>query len=619
MAASYRIPAVEKFDFAKPDEWPRWIRRFERFRQASELVNKSEETQVSTLVYSLGDKAEDVLASFNLKKEELARYDTVKGKFESYFVKRRNTIYERARFNSRAQADNESVDEFIADLYRLAENCEYGTLHDELVRDRIVVGIKDGKLSEKLQLKADLTLESCITEVRQSESVKKQQTVVRGDRDDKITIEAVKSRTQWQTRKTTGSLPSCSRCGRSPPHGRLQCPANKATCHKCHKKGHFKQCCKTKVIIKEVKKEGDSDLTSDSGEEFLGTVNADAVSTSKPWTAILQLNNRALEFKVDTGADVTVIPEREYHPKEDGKLETASIPLNRPTGETLETSGRFTARLNRKGVESQQEIYVVRNLRRALLGRPAIQALNIAVQIEPVQGDSVVEQFPELFRGLGKLKDTYQIKLREGATPFTLTTPRRVPIPLLPKVKEELQRMENMGVITRIDEPTEWCAGMVVVPKPSGRVRICVDLTKLNESVCRERHILPSVEQTLALIGGAKHFTKLDANSGYWQIELDPESAKLTTFITPFRRFCFNRLPFGMTSAPEHFQRRMTEILGDIPGVVCLVDDIFVTGRTQAEHDSRLKIILTHLSKASVVRHQQKECQISWSGGRLTQ
>ena len=65
-------------------------------------------------------------------------------------------------------------------------------------------------------------------------------------------------------------------------------------------------------------------------------------------------------------------------------------------------------------------------------------------------------------------------------------TPRCVPIPLLPKVKEELQRMENMGVITKIDEPTEWCAGMVVVPKQSGKVRICVDLTKLNESVCRE-------------------------------------------------------------------------------------------------------------------------------------
>ena len=117
--------------------------------------------------------------------------------------------------------------------------------------------------------------------------------------------------------------------------------------------------------------------------------------------------------------------------------------------------------------------------------------------------------------------------------------------------------MESMGVITRIDEPTEWCAGMVVVPKRSGKVRICVDLTKLNESVCRERHILPSVEQTLA------SFTKLDANSGYWQIEVDTESAKLTMFITPFGRFCFNQLPFGITFAPDHFQQRMTEILGD--------------------------------------------------------
>ena len=277
MAASYRIPAVEKFDFAKPEEWPRWIKRFESFRQASDLAIKSEEVQVSTLVYSLGDKAEDILTSFNLKEDELKEYATVKGKFESYFVKRRNTIYERARFNSRSQGENESVDEFIADLYRLAENCGYGTLHDELVRDRIVVGIKDGKLSEKLQLEAGLTVDSCITKVWQSESVRKQQGIARGYRDDKIAIQAVKTHKQ---RKITGSAPkphSCSRCGRSPPHGRQQCPANQATCHRCHKKGHFKHCCKTKVGVKEVKQDCD---TSDS-EEFLGTVNADTVSTNK--------------------------------------------------------------------------------------------------------------------------------------------------------------------------------------------------------------------------------------------------------------------------------------------------------------------------------------------------
>ena len=101
------------------------------------------------------------------------------------------------------------------------------------------------------------------------------------------------------------------------------------------------------------------------------------------------------------------------------------------------------------------------------------------------------------------MKGDYKIKLNKDAKPFALYTPRRIPIPLLPKVKEELQRMEKLGVISRISEPTDWCAGIVVVLKPNGRVRICVDLTKLNESVCRERHILPSVEQILAQLSGS--------------------------------------------------------------------------------------------------------------------
>ena len=117
-------------------------------------------------------------------------------------------------------------------------------------------------------------------------------------------------------------------------------------------------------------------------------------------------------------------------------------------------------------------------------------------------------------------------------------------------------------------------------------------MTKLNQSVRRERHILPSVEQVLAQIGNAKVFSKLDANSGFWQIELAAESKLLTTFITSYGRFCFNRLPFGITSAPEHFQRRMSEILQGLEGVVCLVDDILVYGSTQAEHDAHLKAAL---------------------------
>ena len=90
---------------------------------------------------------------------------------------------------------------------------------------------------------------------------------------------------------------------------------------------------------------------------------------------------------------------------------------------------------------------------------------------------------------------------------YALSMPRRVAVPLLPKVKQEIKRMVKVGVITEVIDPTDWCAGMVVVPKPSGKVRICVDLTKLSVNVCREQHVLPFVETILAQLGGAKHFS----------------------------------------------------------------------------------------------------------------
>ena len=102
-------------------------------------------------------------------------------------------------------------------------------------------------------------------------------------------------------------------------------------------------------------------------------------------------------------------------------------------------------------------------------------------------------------------------------------------IPLLPRVKEELEQMEQLGVTERVEQPTEWCAGLVVVPKANGKVCLCVDLTKLNESVRCERHPIQAVEPTLAQLAGATVFSKLNANSGFWQIPLSKESAILTT------------------------------------------------------------------------------------------
>ena len=166
--------------------------------------------------------------------------------------------------------------------------------------------------------------------------------------------------------------------------------------------------------------------------------------------------------------------------------------------------------------------------------------------------------------------------------------------------------MQRLGVIEPVETPTEWCVGMVVVPKTNGRVRICVDLTKLNENVYHERHPLPAVDQTLAQIAGAQVFSKLYANSGFWQIPLCSESALLTTFITPFGRYHFNRLPFAITSAPEHFQRRMSALLRDFEGVICLIDDILIYGNTQEEHDERLLAVLNRLEEAGLTLNRDK-------------
>ena len=166
--ASYQIPPPEKFNF-KLEEWSCWIKRFERFRKVTRLDQKDSKSQVNTLIYSMGEEADDIVVSFGLTTEVAKQYNVVKGKFEAHFMVKRNVIFERDKFNLRSQHGGESVDNFITDLYCLAKYCEFGTLRDNLIRDRVVVGIKDKKLSEQLQLDSKLTLEKAITKTRQSQ------------------------------------------------------------------------------------------------------------------------------------------------------------------------------------------------------------------------------------------------------------------------------------------------------------------------------------------------------------------------------------------------------------------------------------------------------------------
>ena len=300
--------------------------------------------------------------------------------------------------------------------------------------------------------------------------------------------------------------------------------------------------------------------------------------------------------KLDTGAEVTAISDNTYTQIPDAlPLITPDRALYGSSMKHLHVLGQCHIDLNFKERSSKQQVFVVKDLKSNLLGLPAITALKLAARLDgtsssttPLTTLTIHNQFPKLFQGLGNLGEEYEIKLKPDAKPFALFTPRRVPLPLRGKVTAELNRMETMGVISKVDIPTPWCAGMVVAPKKSGSVRICVDLKPLNQSVLREVHPLPKVDDTLAQLAEAKLFSKLDANSGFWQILLSPTSRLLTTFITPTGWYCFNKLPFGIASALEHFQIRMSNILSDLTGVVCQMDDVLVFGRNRAEHDARL-------------------------------
>ena len=178
-----------------------------------------------------------------------------------------------------------------------------------------------------------------------------------------------------------------------------------------------------------------------------------------------------------------------------------------------------------------------------LLGFPAIRELHILSFLQEVTfpQEEIISSYPKVFNGLGTLQGDFHIHLKPDTTPFALHTPCNVPLPMQPKVKAELECMESLGVISKVTAPTPWCAGMVAVPKLNGSVRICVDLRPLNASILREVHPLPTVDNILAQLSGAGVFSKLDANSGFWQIPLDEESRPLTTFITLYGRFCLTK------------------------------------------------------------------------------
>nr|XP_050025120.1 uncharacterized protein K02A2.6-like [Dermacentor andersoni] len=591
------------FDFANPPTWATWLSRYEDYAAVSGLTQASEDMQVRSLLYCMGPEARPLLETFSLDAQSLGSYQAVATRFTEHFLHPVNELYESSRFHRRVQLPDESVDTYYAELRRMVKRCNYASaaVEERLVRDRFVVGLRDSRLSDQLCRNA-LTLQDAWTQARHSEDADREKALPqnRTEHSRELNLDAAKANKFPSRRRSTAKPRSpqslaersrepstCEFCGRA-PHRRSDGPACRFTCNFCKKKGHFAEVCRSRKF-KQYK---------------LSSVHLHAVAT--PASAMfvdVTVDDYTAQFKVDSGNEVSAV--LSDFPTLPAKLDKVDTLLTGPGGQPLRVLGSYVARLQWQGKTSCQRLYVIQSLTVPLLGLPALQALHVVRFLDQLK-TSKATQHAELFNGLGTLKDDYNIRLKPDAVSFSRSVPRRIPIPLLEIVRRELHKLENAGVIRTVDKQTPWGSGLVVVRKGDGSYRLCVDLTQLNKVVLRERHILPTFEQVLGLLGDAKVFSKLDATASFHQVKLAEDSQELTTFITPYVRYCFCRLPFGITSAPVYFQKPMARILEGQEGVANMIDDILVFGRTRQEHDARLSQMLSRLGKAGITLNQDK-------------
>lgn len=273
-------------------------------------------------------------------------------------------------------------------------------------------------------------------------------------------------------------------------------------------------------------------------------IKINSVNNNKRWHIKLPVDDCEMSFRIDTGADETIIALKQYNKilKHKYQAKTTSVSLNGPgtRNHKLDVYGKEKIPITFKDKTATIRAYIV-DTPDNLLGKPALEKLNIvkweddAITIQRninlisdnTNGslkNQVKEKYRKLFDGVGNLINyEYKITLADDAVPFAISTPRRVPIPVMENVQSELNKMVNEGIIQQVNEPTEWCAPMVIASKKNGGIRVCADYTELNKFVRRELFQLPSVDETLSKLQEAKLFSKLDFSCGFWQLNLATE------------------------------------------------------------------------------------------------
>ncbi|KAL8611232.1 hypothetical protein ACOMHN_013663 [Nucella lapillus] len=504
---------------------------------------------------------------------------------------------------------------FITALKILAKTCEYGTLKDSLIRDRIVCGVTTDALRKQLLKEKALDLHKAIQICQIHEAAEKHTVQVSEDHE----VNTISQKKKFNA----PPIKSCRFCGRSHPAKKEECPAYGKKCSSCSKMHHFAKVCRSTPrwrLASTVNAIGGDH--SDEGEEPAEDWELHAL-TQKPrrneihCTAII--NGGDLKLKIDTGAKCNVLPL--YELKKVQARETINkakaINLVAYGGERFSTLGSVDLLCKIGDHKETLTFQVIDRQATPILGLNdtlrlrLIQLDKTVYEVNEASEDTSIEnilkEYPELFNDiLGTLPPKYIMRIDPSITPIVKPA-RKVPQAMEKNVKFELENMVKRGVIVRETEPTEWVSQMVTARKKNGDIRICLDPRSLNTALQRPHFPMRTADEVASRIGNAKYFSTLDAKNGFWQIQMDEESSRRTTtcISTPFGRYRFLRMPFGINTASEVFQEAMERLFEGYPCAI-IVDDILVWGSTDEEHDANLKKILERVRQIGLKLNLKK-------------
>ena len=617
-----------------PTAW-RSFRRHLEFMFGGPLKSKSEEQKCNYLMIWVGEKGRDIYQTWTFEEGEEKKLNSYYERFEAHVKPKSNKVFARYRFHKKVQCDNESFEQFLIDLKLLVKDCGYAD-PDEMVRDRIVIGCNSKKVREKLiQEGSELSLEKAV-EIALTLEMSQTQLKTMEEEDSKI--HAVKvNQARRQSEKLDkrkhgrpGVEQECGMCGYI-HSSKAECPAKGKKCLICAKLNHFAKVCKSREKRRTVQyvakcESGDDARTNETSSEsedemfYVGCIDAvNAVSLSE-WREELTINNKKVIVQLDTGAKCNVMSLTTLKTLGgETTIQPTAAKLRSYSGHQIPIHGCTTLLCEHKDKTYPMKFYIAEGDVLSVLSAQACKDLNLVQRVNSVIDSSVITdarpdillEYPDLFQGLGCLPGKHTIRIDPTVVPV-VHPPRKVPVALKGRIKDELERMVKAGVVARQIEPTAWVSSMVTVVKPN-KIRICLDPRDLNLAVKREHFPMKTIEEIVADVPDAKVFSVLDATSGFWQIELDEESSKLCTFNTPFGRYRFKRLPFGIKSAPEVFQRYMTEMLEGIPGAEpiagAIVDDILIWGSSIDQHDARLRQVLNRAREFGL-KLNSKKCQV---------